>query len=536
METRARTEAFKSLVDNGTYQNGSPYVAFQGERIDDDEGDDEQSRAQMEWGMQRDVASDVADKLKESNDVEPEAFTQTRVGINGRFKTPSTKVGFGDRRRYRLKLTADRLSAERVEGEVEAFESLEDESARLDLEIARNKNLLKAHQLGKMRAQLLELEKERDLTELQDVRDSLRSGGYDNQGRRRAEMLKVAVGDFSRASADDALDSLSNFNVAVKACSLEAVAYSERAGTAEEEIDLSTLVRRFVAKDSVVLASMRAEFGERGGKGSEMMSYLRENFVVPIVYEDTDAENELGKVDWRLMMQGKGTDIKAGLDKVWALTKLLPEGRRGTDAFWIQHVSDRTPAGLLMEYNRHIVTESIVVQQKAASNTRTFAVHLAKARNKMIRRASIFEEVPMAPTAPEHLTGQLTGDFPPAMYSHEKRVLEKGCGRCGMFGCAKAWKEADECDIFGVPTAARMERIKKNEKYKIKVDEYRKEKKMPVLSYSMAAMQHQTGAAYSQSLLDGFPADDFVAAAERLASLKIEVDAAEAAEVAGVWD
>ena len=81
-----------------------------------------------------------------------------------------------------------------------------------------------------------------------------------------------------------------------------------------------------------------------------------------------------------------------------------------------------------------------------------------------------------------------------------------------------------------------MERIKKSEKYKIKVDYYRKEKKIPVLSYSMATMQHQTGAAYSQSLLDSFPADDFVGAAERLSSLKIEMEAAEAAEAAGGWE
>jgi hypothetical protein len=71
-----------------------------------------------------------------------------------------------------------------------------------------------------------------------------------------------------------------------------------------------------------------------------------------------------------------------------------------------------------------------------------------------------------------------------------------------------------------------VERIKKSEKYKTKVDTYRMEKKMPVLSYSVAVMQHQTGAEYSQSLLDGFPADDFVGAAERLASLKIEMEAA----------
>ena len=98
------------------------------------------------------------------------------------------------------------------------------------------------------------------------------------------------MSDFKRGDADEALNSVANFNFVLKACDLEAVAYFEKAGSTDEEVDLGTLVRRFVSKDSDVVASMRAEFGERGGKGSEMMRHLRDNFIDPLVYESTDAE------------------------------------------------------------------------------------------------------------------------------------------------------------------------------------------------------------------------------------------------------
>ena len=70
-----------------------------------------------------------------------------------------------------------------------------------------------------------------------------------------------------------------------------------RDGTEDEETDLDTLVRRFVSKDFEVVASMRAGFGKRGGQGSEIMRHLRDNFVDPLVYESTDAETELLKID-----------------------------------------------------------------------------------------------------------------------------------------------------------------------------------------------------------------------------------------------
>ena len=106
---------------------------------------------------------------------------------------------------------------------------------------------------------------------------------------------------------------------------------------------------------------MRAEFGERGGRGSEMMRHLRDYFVNPLVYEGTDAETELLKIDWKKLINGDGTSIKAGLDKVWVILKLMPKGREGTEAGWIKHVLDRTPASLSMEYYQHVVNEPIEV-------------------------------------------------------------------------------------------------------------------------------------------------------------------------------
>ena len=81
-------------------------------------------------------------------------------------------------------------------------------------------------------------------------------------------------------------------------------------------MDLGTLVQRPVSKDFEVVTSMRADFGERGQRGSEMMRHLRDHFVDPIVYESTDAETGLLKIDWKIMMEGDGIQIKAALDKV----------------------------------------------------------------------------------------------------------------------------------------------------------------------------------------------------------------------------
>jgi hypothetical protein len=125
------------------------------------------------------------------------------------------------------------------------------------------------------------------------------------------------MSDFKRGDADEVLNSIANFNCVLKACDLEAVAYFYKVRSVDEEMDLGTLVHRLVSNDFEVVASMRAEFGERGGRGSEMMRHLRDYFVDPIVHESTDAETELLKIDWKIMMEGDGIKIKAALDKVW---------------------------------------------------------------------------------------------------------------------------------------------------------------------------------------------------------------------------
>jgi hypothetical protein len=188
-----------------------------------------------------------------------------------------------------------------------------------------------------------------------------------------------------------------------------------------------------------------------------MMRHLRECFINPLVYESTDAETELLKIDWQAMMELDDTKIKAALDKVWAITKLMPEGREGTEEGWIAYVLDRTPSALANEYYRQMMHEPFTVQQKAASSTRSFAVLLAKARNNMMRRSTMFKQ--------NMMDGEPPKDVPPRVSAHEKVFLDKGCPRCLLFGCAKAFQDDSECDVFGKPTTARVARIAKNEKY-----------------------------------------------------------------------
>jgi hypothetical protein len=63
------------------------------------------------------------------------------------------------------------------------------------------------------------------------------------------------------------------------------------------------------------------------------------------------------------------------------------------------------------------------------------------------------------------------------------------------------------------------------EKYKAKVDNYRKVEKQSALGYvALSTNVHEVdGLGLSQSLLDGFPEEDFVGAAERLALLGAEL-------------
>ena len=130
--------------------------------------------------------------------------------------------------------------------------------------------------------------------------------------------------------------------------------------------------------------------------------------------------------------------------------------------------------------------ESIEVQQRAARSTRSFAVILAKAKNNLVRRETLFDKDYLKGGAPTLPDGPLLQGEPPHFNSHEKVSRDKGCTKCMLFGCAKAFDDEAECDVYGKPTKARVARIGKNEKYKMKVDDYRKEKKMDALEYVTA--------------------------------------------------
>ena len=440
-----------------------------------------------EEGMRRDVSTEELKKKKEDED---EGEILTEEPDSGGYVTPHQGIEVGvTTRPTPVGLDQGSTAGGGAGGimtkkfAISDEEMLLEEERRLALEVRHYEIMLK-------RAQVESMKDEIDKLSLKKSSLNVSSGSEDGVGRvvqaRRREMLKVVVPDFKRGDADEALNSIANFNVVLKACDLESVAYLEKVGSADEETDLGTLVRRLVSKDFEIVASMRAEFGERGGLGSEMMRHLRDNFVDPLVYESSDAETELLKVDWQRMMEGDGTKIKASLDKVWAITKLMPDGRQGTDAGWIKYVLDRTPAVLAVEYYRQLMAEPVWVQQKAAKSTRSFAVLLAKARNNVIRRESIFDKDEPKGAPPPLLTGE-----PPHFSMHEKKDRDKGCSKCYLFGCAKAFDDNKECDIFGMPTVERVAKIARNEKYKAKVDDYRKEKKQEALVYAPSSNVHE---------------------------------------------
>ena len=471
MDTRAMS---KAKIENhmkessGSDQNGMHLLGSI-------PGDDDELYDQQEEAMRRDGKTEEEKKSSSSHN-----FEEGREKSKGedKFMTPLQGFGMGkttspaqDGMTRSIDGGAGAVTKDFV---IKGREAMMEEMMRLEMEMQQYEILLKRAKLKAMKIELEKLSPQNNF--LNGISDKRGGDGRVDQVRRR-DMLKIAVPEFKRGDADEVLNSIANFNTVLRACGLEAVAYMDEDGSAEDEVDLGTLVQRLVAKDAEVVASMRAEFGERGGRGSEMMQHLRDYFINPLVYESTDAETELLKIDWKQLMKGDGTSIKTGLDKVWAIIKLMPEGREGTEAGWIKYVLDRTPASLSMEYYQQILTESIEVQQKAAKSTRSFAVILAKAKNNMARRETLFDKDYLKGGAPTQAEGPLLQGEPLRFNMHEKKVLTVGCPKCSLFGCAKAWDGDDECDIFGKPTKKRVVRIAKNEKYKAKVDTYRKEKK-----------------------------------------------------------
>ena len=187
--------------------------------------------------------------------------------LRARLRTPTPHKLASER------LASERLASERTTEEIEDTETLEERSTMLDNQILMYENLVKAQRVAKLKREFEGLVAEESV--YSGKADLRQQGMRDNRGR-RVDMLKVEVGIFRRGTSDEVLNSIANFNIAVKACGLEAVSYSERIGTEEEDDDLATLLGRFVSKDHQVVASMRAEFGERGGSGSQMMRHLRD--------------------------------------------------------------------------------------------------------------------------------------------------------------------------------------------------------------------------------------------------------------------
>ena len=322
---------------------------------------------------------------------------------------------------------------------------------------------------------------------------------------------KVPIKAIMRATPVQAENSLYHFKGALKQMELFRLVEGEVEGSIEEENRLNRAVLRWVGDDERILSSIRTKLGQEG-KGTDLFEHVLTYYIEAMVGDTSDAEKQFQLFDWKAVFGGNEEKMHEGFDEFTNIVSHLSRSRQGEPAEWVDYISERVPDDLNVVYDRYIRKLAAREQRKASEDITTFALYLGKALKKLnASKPVVTENVPMLQNyAHQHFEGA---------------VRDKGCNKCKLFGCPMGYDDKKECDIFGTPTVERVKKISEMEKYKAKVDNYRKVEKQSALDYvALSTNAHEVdGLGLSQSLLDGFPEEDFVGVAERLASLGAEL-------------
>mgnify|MGYP001440583096 CR=1 FL=1 len=110
----------------------------------------------------------------------------------------------------------------------------------------------------------------------------------------------VNVPPIVHSSPAEAENSLWAFYGVCDALDLLDVAKGDKEGTAAQQKQLGRLVRRWTGGDKNISTSLRTQFGQDGGSGSEMVNHVINHLVKPRVTQFADAEAEqrfIGLVD-----------------------------------------------------------------------------------------------------------------------------------------------------------------------------------------------------------------------------------------------
>ena len=253
---------------------------------------------------------------------------------------------------------------------------------------------------------------------------------------------KIEIVPLKRQTAAEAENSKFHFFGACADLDLLDVLQGRAQGTAEQEMQLGRMARRWIKGDDMVTQSVRIKFGN-GGKGSEMIGYIDKYYLQPVVNESVDPEWELSQYSWTDAFNGDGIKVKNKMDELMAIISKQPRG--GTDEYWIRLVMRKTPSELATEFDRHMREQTVYEQQDAASEMECFVMHLSKAMWRLRQRQH--EE-----------NGNVTPSSDvPRVFSH--RSDTKKCN--GKFCPATKYDDA-RCDVHDKPTYGRLRNLRDN--------------------------------------------------------------------------
>ena len=208
--------------------------------------------------------------------------------------------------------------------------------------------------------------------------------------------FKVDVPKIEHASSADAENSLWAFFGACDVLGLLQVAKGDKEGTAAQQKQLGRLVRRWTKEDKAISTSLRTQFGQDGGSGSEMTNHVINHFITPRVSQYADAEAELEAYSWNKLFSSSPEVMKAMMDDIINLLHRQPRQPETGDAYWVNYVRERMDYTFANALSWHMQTVPSDVQQLAATSLLTFAVEMSKAKTNELRRASRVQDKPIS--------------------------------------------------------------------------------------------------------------------------------------------
>ena len=379
----------------------------------------------------------------------------------------------------------------------------------------------------------------------------------------KGDVTRAVIAPIARGSVSAVKTSMWSFGNRLADYKLRDIANGKSAGSASQRAQLKTLVTKWVEKDANVVEVLMSTFGvEMACDGLELYQKVVGSFMNVIMVESGTAEAEMASFDFKAVFRDYDpTRVAVDVNKFWSVRSRVEPSIRGTIEYWTRKKFWRAcPVDVRQEFD--ILLRSSEWGHLNGIVWTDIAVFV------QVLQAAVVEAKGFADNAPVQMRAH--GIAPqdcdeaeggaPARWNFHGKLSARGnspqpCPLCNFRKCPLAIQSGKECDVHGNPSRTRVSELAKEtpgwryvvgtERAKAKksaiqgmeipatkpVQEKRvwKSKSSKDKGVSPQTSSHPaseaSGSALAQSLLDGFPDDDFVGAAERLTSLKFELEA-----------